>query len=400
VDLHQLEEGMAIDIKGTGFDAERLGRLSAVIQGDIDAERYDGCELLVGRGGTVVFHEPFGWADRAAQRRVERHQPFFTMSTGKQFVVALVLNRIERGDFAFTTPVADVIPEFGARGKHRITIKHMLTHTAGMPAMFPQLPPELVGNLEAVVAATCAVLPECLPGRRVNYSALVAHAVLAEMVRRVEGSRRSFRQIVDEDLFKPLGMKESSLGVRADLAGRVAPVIARGRLRGMFEPEALEMFGALINQESEIPAGGYVSTVTDMFRFAEMLRRGGELDGVRILSPAMVELVQINQTGDWPNSLFDYTYDFRGWDPFPANLGLGFFVRGQGVHPTPLGILASPRTFGGFGAGSACFWIDPVRDISYTFFSSGLMEDSYSIERHQKLADLVFSALVAWPDRL
>lgn len=131
-----------------------------------------------------------------------------------------------------------------------------------------------------------------------------------------------------------------------------------------------------------------------MFRFAEMLRRGGELDGVRILSPAMIELVQINQTGDWPNSLLDYTYDFRGWDPFPANLGLGFFVRGAGVHPTPFGTLASPRTFGGLGAGSAYFWIDPVRDISYAFLSSGLMEDSYSLERHQKLADLVFAAFV------
>ena len=385
---------MATEPKGIGFDAARLARLSTVIQGDIESERYDGCELMAGRSGKVVYHEHFGWADRATGRRVEKDQPFFTMSTGKQFVVALVLNRIERGDFALTTQVADIIPEFGARGKQRITVKHLLTHTAGMPAMLPPLPPELGGDLEAVVAATCAALPECLPGRRVNYSALVAHAVLAEMVRRVEGSRRTFRQIVDEDLFTPLGMKRSALGLRPDLAGRVAPVVARDRRRGLFEPELLEMFGALISADAEVPAGGYVSTVPDMFRFAEMLRRGGELDGVRILSPAMIELVQINQTGDWPNGLFDYTYDFRGWDPFPANLSLGFFMRGEGVHPTPFGTLASPRTFGGLGAGSACFWIDPVRDISYAFLSSGLMEDSYSLECHQKLADLVFAACV------
>jgi CubicO group peptidase (beta-lactamase class C family) len=130
-----------------------------------------------------------------------------------------------------------------------------------------------------------------------------------------------------------------------------------------------------------------------LFRFAEMLRRGGELDGARILSPAMIELVQINQTGDLPNSLMDYTYAFRGWEPFPAYLGLGFFLRGEGIHPTPFGALASPETFGGLGAGSTCFWIDPIRDLSYAFLSSGLMEDSYSIERHQKLADLVFAAL-------
>jgi CubicO group peptidase (beta-lactamase class C family) len=377
-----------------GFDRARLGRLSTVIQGDIDAERYDGCELIVGRHGAVVYHERFGWADRAAGRRVEAEQPFVTMSIGKQFVVALVLNRIERGDFSLNTRVAEIIPEFGARGKERITVKQLLTHTAGMPALLPSMPLELGTNLDAVVTATCAVLPECLPGTRVNYSALVAHALLAEMIRRVEGSRRPFRDVVAEDLFTPLGMKHSSLGTRPDLAERRAPVVARDRRRGLFEPEGLEVFGALLTAEAEVPAGGYVSTAPDVFRFAEMLRRGGELDGVRILSPAMVELVQTNQTGSQPNSLWDYTYDFRGWEPFPANLGLGFFIRGDGIYPAPFGVLASPRTFGGLGAGSTCFWVDPVRDISYAFLSSGLMEDSYSIERHQKLADLVFAAVV------
>ena len=377
-----------------GFDPQRLARLSEAIQRDIDSERYDGCELVVGRGGTVVYHQWFGWADRAAKRRVEKDQSFISMSIGKQFVVALILNRIERGDFSLSTPVAEIIPEFRARGKGRITIAQMLTHTAGMPAMLPPLPPELVGNLEAVVAATCAALPECLPGERVNYSAIVAHAVLAEVLRRSEGSRRSFRQLVAEDLFQPLRMQQTALGVPAALAPRLAPVVARDRRRGLFEPEMLEMFGALITAESEIPAGGYVSTASDMYRFCEMLRRGGALDGVRILSPATIALVQINQTGDQPNSLFDYTYDFRGWKPFPARLGLGFFLRGEGVYPTPFGSLASPRTFGGLGAGSNVFWVDPVRDLAYAYLSCGLMEDSYSIERHQRLSDLVLSALV------
>lgn len=378
-----------------GFDVGRLALVSQTIQGDIDAERYDGCELVVGRSGQIVFHEHFGWADRAAGRRVERDQPFITMSIGKQFVVALVLNRVERGEITLTTPVAAVIPEFGARGKERITIAHMLTHTAGMPAMLPPLPPELIGNLEAVVAAASAALPECLPGRRVNYSAIVAHAVLAEVVRRLDGGRRSFRDIAAADLFAPLGMQHTTLGVRPDLRERLAPVVARDRRRGLFEPEMLEMFGGLIAPDIEIPAGGYVSTAADVFRFAEMLRRGGALDGVRLLSPAMIDLVQIDQTGDAPNSLWDYTQSFRGWEPFPARLGMGFFLRGEGIYPTPFGLLASPRTFGGLGAGSNVFWIDPVRDVSYAFLSSGLMEDSYSLERHQRLSDLVFSALVS-----
>ena len=378
-----------------GFDPERLARVGGAISTDIQLERYDGAEIMVGRGGNVVLHEQFGWADRAGGRRIAKDQPFITMSAGKQFVSVLVLNRIERGDFSANTPVADLIPEFGAHGKKRITIAQVLTHTAGLTAMMPAIPPEAADKLDAMVMAACSALPECMPGKRVSYSAIVAFAVLAEVLRRAEGCRRSFTQLLDEDLFKPLRMLNSSLGVPAKVKEHLAPVVARDRRLGMFDPAMLEMLGNLLNADSEVPAGGYVSTVPDMFRFAEMLRRGGELDGVRILSPATVELVQKNQTGDFPNSLFDYTYEFRGWEPFPAYLGLGFMLRGEGVHPAPFGLLASPRTFGGLGAGSNVFWIDPVRDLSYVFFSSGLMEDSYSIERHQRLSDLVLAALVA-----
>ena len=228
---------MAADsVRQLGFDPDRLTWLSTAIQRDIETERYDGCELIVGRHGQIAYHQQFGWADRAAGRRVDAGQPFVSMSIGKQFVVALVLNRIERGDLALTTPVADVIPEFGARGKSRITIAHMLTHTAGMPAMLPPMPLELVANLEAMVTAACGLLAECLPGERVSYSAIVAHAVLAEVVRRLDGSRRSFRQLAAEDLFEPLGMTHTALGLRADLAARLAPVVARDRRRGFSNP--------------------------------------------------------------------------------------------------------------------------------------------------------------------
>ena len=70
----------ARNAREAGFDAERLARLTLAIEQDIEAERYDGCELIVGRGGRVAYHDRFGWADRAAGRRVEKDQPFITMS--------------------------------------------------------------------------------------------------------------------------------------------------------------------------------------------------------------------------------------------------------------------------------------------------------------------------------
>jgi len=383
-----------VDPQDAGFDPDRLERLAHAIQADIDAARYDGCDVVVARGGTVAFARQFGFAERATGRRVQRAQPFVSMSIGKQLTVAAVFQRIERGDFGLTTPVTEVIPEFGQRGKDRITIAQLLTHTSGLPMMLPPMPMELAGNLEAVVQATCASLPEFRAGSRVSYCMLVAHAILAECVRRADGGRRPYRTILAEDLFAPLGMKDTTLGCPDDIRPRLAPVVARDRRPGLFDPLFLETLGAMLAEDTEIPAGGYVTTAPDMHRFAEMLRGRGESGDVRILSPATVESVQVNQTGDDPNTIWAYAEVMRGWEPFPANLGLGFFLRGDGIFPTPFGLLASPSTFGGFGAGSSVFWIDPASDVTYAFLSSGIMEDSYSVERHMRLSDLVHAALI------
>jgi CubicO group peptidase (beta-lactamase class C family) len=381
-----------IDPRDAGFDPERLERLATAIERDVTDERYDGCEVVVARGGLVAFHRQFGFADRAGRRKVAPAQPFVSMSIGKQLVVATVFQRIERGDFALTTPVADLIPEFGQRGKTAITIAHLLTHTSGLPMMLPPMPLELAGSLDAVVQATCASLPEFRAGSRVSYCVLVAHAILAECVRRADGGRRPYRTIVVEDLCRPLGMTDTTLGCPDAVKARLAPVVARDRTAGLFDPVFIETMGNILVEDTEIPAGGFVSTATDFSRFAEMLRREGELDGVRILSPSTVQSLRVNQTGDEPNTIWAYAEVMRGWAPFPANLGLGFFLRGEGVFPTPFGLQASSQAFGGFGAGSSAFWIDPATDVTYAFLSSGLMEDSYSVERHMRLSDLVHAA--------
>jgi len=382
------------DPRDVGFDPERLNRLTRVLETDLAAERFDGCALIVARHGRVAYHRWLGWADRAERRPIAEDQVFVTMSIGKQFTNALVLNYVERGAFALTTPIAEIIPEFGCRGKDQVAIWHVLTHTGGLPALLPPMPIEEVPRLPSVVAATCATILEAEPGSRVTYSVIVGHSILGEVIRRIDGGRRPYRQIMAEDLFQPLGMTHTSLGARPDLAARMARVVVRDRRPGALEPELLEATGMLLNEEAEIPAGGYLSTVADVHRFAEMLRGGGALDGVRILSPAMVEQGHTIRTGALTNSLFDYTRAARGWAPFPANIGLGFFVRGTGIHPTPMGTLASPATFGGFGAGSTVFWVDPVRDVTYAFLSTGLMEESRSMERHQRLSDLVHAAVV------
>jgi CubicO group peptidase (beta-lactamase class C family) len=377
-----------------GFDPDRLDRLTSAIDADVTAERYDGAVVLVARGGQVALHQAIGWADRAARRRAAIDDVFAIFSVTKTLTTAAVLTRVDRGELSLTMPVAEVLPEFGTRGKQRITVVQLLTHMAGLAAGLPVVPPELLGNLEAYVAAACLQPLEALPGKTVHYSALTAHALLAEVVRRLDGGRRRFRDILDADVLRPLGMRDTALGLRADLAQRKVPVVVRDRSPGVFEPELLEAFNEVVTEDAEIPAASAVSTVADLFRWSEALRRGGELDGQRVLSPALVQLAVTNHTGDLPNGFYAFACEQRGWDPFPANIGLSFWLRGSGIFPTYFGVTSSPRTFGGLGAGSAMFWVDPERDLTFVLLTAGLLEETRNLDRCQRLSDLVQAAVV------
>jgi len=378
-----------------GFDADRLGHLGNVINRDIGAQRYDGAVLAVSRGGKPVLTEAFGYAHRDSERRMKADDVFVSFSIAKQLTHTLVLNRIERGDLALTQRVADVIPEFANRGKENITLFQVLTHTAGLTLKLPQMDPMQMGNLEATVAAACMSAVESVPGERVYYSGIIGTAILAEVLRRVDGGERAYRDILAQDLFAPLGMKDSALGARPDLAARLCPVVARDRLPGLSFAEEYEMFGAMITPEAEIPSLGCVLTAPNLLCFANMLRNGGELDGTRILSPAMVDLATRNHTGQMPNDTWSFASGPRGWRPFPAYLGLGFYLRGEGIAPNFLGTLTSPRTYGGMGAGSTMFWVDPERDLSCVFLTSGLITcELRNTDRMQRVSDLVVSAVV------
>ncbi|MDP6377867.1 MAG: serine hydrolase domain-containing protein [Pseudomonadales bacterium] len=379
----------------TRVDESRLAAVQAAISADIEAKRYDGAALSVHVDGESVLRSVQGYRHRASGTALEPDSIFVTFSSGKQMTVVSVLQAVERGLLHLHTPVADVIPEFGVNGKDKMNLGHLLTHTSGVASMPPPTAAAaMFGNLQMFVDAICQTPPESRPGERVRYSITPAHAVMAEMVRRVDGGTRTFRQIMQEDVFQPLGMHDSALGLPDELRPRLCPVVVADRSPGLLDPAMLEAFNDVLSPEMEMPAGGYVTTIDDFAKFAEMLRNGGALNGAHILSPATIELVSRNYTGDKPNDIWDYAVEARGWPVFPAYLGLGFFLRGEGVHPTPFGSLASPRTFGGVGAGSTTFFIDPEKRLSYAFLSTGLLEETRSTERHQRLADLVHAAIV------
>jgi len=166
----------------------------------------------------------------------------------------------------------------------------------------------------------------------------------------------------------------------------------------MFTAEAVSGSAQLmLHPGSQIPGAGYTTTAEDFYLFADLLRGGGAREGFRLLSPLTIELATRNHTGELPNSLMDYALGMRNWLPWPAYHGLGFFVRGEKLTPGPLPNLASARTYGGWGSGTSCFWVDPVNDVCFSLITVGSLEDSDHLPRTQRLGDMVLAAVVQPP---
>jgi len=253
---------------------------------------------------------------------------------------------------------------------------------------------ELMGNLDAVIKAICPLELIAVPGKSVSYSPLWGHALLGEIIRRLDGKKRALRDIFRDEVFGPLKMKDTALGRRKDLSSRIVPIVAHDPSFGNMSAKEVEEHNQFITEDAELPWMGCVSKAYDLFRFAEMLRRGGELDGVRILSPASVKQATTIQTGTLANEYFALVMEEHGIKPPPANIGLDFQIRGEGIGPNSMGNLASPGTYGKFGLGGTGFWVDPERDVTFVFLRSGLLEHLNDTAKYQRISDMAMAAII------
>lgn len=379
-----------------GLDADRLQHLRETIQQDITADKYFGAVVLVAHQGEIALQEAFGWSGADHARKLELDSVFSLFSLTKAFTTVLTLRAIELGQFALTTRVCEVIPEFNGPMRDRITFFHLLTHQSGLPALWIPKPGMFIDRLDEIIAAICQyVRPVDPPGVKCHYSPLFNHALMGEAVRRTDPQQRSYRQILQDEVLTPLGMHDTAIGQRKDLAARHIFPDFRGKppqehlSRHNNDPQ-----GAFKDETAEMPWVGGISTVPDLFRFAEMLRRGGTLNGARILSPAMIGLATQNWTGDKPNELYKAVAINNGWEPYPAYIGLGFCLRGELVCPNLFGTLPSPGTYGNYGSGSTLFWVDPETDLTFVYLSAGIMQQAPNIERFQRLSDIAASAVL------
>ncbi|UYP19581.1 beta-lactamase family protein [Rhodococcus sp. Z13] len=384
----------------SALDRRALVRLVDEIRRDIDRGDYDGVNIIVARHGEIALDETIGYAERATSTPLRRDNVFRILSMTKSFTNALAYRALGEGKLALSTRVVDIIPEFFGTDvfrsvrKDRINLHHLLTHRSGMPATpNPGLGPDRFGVLADVIEALCSVDVVNEPGTNLNYAPSINHALMGEMVRRVYGYER-FRDLARDLIFDPIGMSRTAFGLPEAWRADAVPLKAYVPDNGWLSPADIEDLNEAITEDSEIPWVGAVSTVDDIFAYAEMFRRKGEVNGEYLIAPVVVDQATTLQTGTMPNDLYAGIAASRGWETPPGNFGLGFSLSGTGSHASFFGPFTSPRTFGNYGAGSSLFWVDPELDMTFVFLSAGCMDEGDNVARFQKLSTMAAAAAV------
>ncbi|APE35057.1 esterase [Nocardia mangyaensis] len=260
-------------------------------------------QVCVRRNGKVVLNRAIGhgWGNApedgpdAAKILVTPESPFCGFSTAKGVAATVMSMLAEQGAFALNDPVCDYIPEFAAHRKGTITIADVLSHSAGIPFITPPYKgAEVVLDEDLARAALTDLVPSWPPGRFRVYHALTSGLIQRLLVQRATGKR--MREHLDEQVLTPLGFRWTNFGVDPADVGKVVPSVKTGpptsRLSMFLARKALGGGMDRVSKRdndafltAELPSGNLVTTAEELSRFYEILTRGGELDGTRIIDP-------------------------------------------------------------------------------------------------------------------
>lgn len=408
-----------------GLSSERLENIDNLMQATIDQKQMAGTVVLIARHGKIAYFKSFGRVD--TDRPMTRDTLFRVCSMTKPVVTLAILQLYEQGKLLLSDPVAKYIPEFAhpkviemlpegsnppfrlVPAKRDITIKDLLTHTAGMPYPFASewYPKDRLlrqmhtlyeeagissgmvetdGTIGDMVKRLARLPLASQPGEAFIYG--MAADVQGYLVEVVSGQKLD--DYISTHIFKPLKMNDSYFFVpeskqdrlsavwKSDWHGKLEKVSPGPHREGdyVYSPTF-----QTLGPKTFLSGGvGMVSTPYDYFRFAQMLLNQGELDGVRLVSRKTVELMTTNQIG----KLFETTLHDEGW-----KFGLGLGIQADREHNVDAGDVG---TFEWAGLYSTRFSVDP-KEQKITIFMSQTHPFNYHFELWDKLLVLSSSSI-------
>ena len=405
-----------------GLSAERLERLEEVVQGYVDAKAIGGAVTLIARNGRQAHVETYGMRDT---RTPMTHDTIFRIASMTKPVTSVaVMMLYEEGHFKLNDPVGLYLPELasldvltprrdGAEGfetvpaQSPVTIRHLLTHTSGISYRFlgdlgaspaQGMVSELYGEAgigdgisehEGTIAGLVTALGQLPlmhePGAAFTYG--LSTDVLGRLVEVVSGM--SFDEFLRTRLFEPLGMIDTAFYVPDTTAGRLASLYTPSagglaEVEGKVEGQHLvysSTYSTGAHRSNFSGGAGLASTILDYSRFLQMLLNGGELDGVRILSPVTIDLMTTDHIGPVPNGSVVA--------PGGGGFGLGFAISGR---PGDGGELGSEGSYSWIGIFSTMFWVDPKEDLfgilmTQVFPSGADFQEKFRIMTYQSIVE-------------
>jgi CubicO group peptidase (beta-lactamase class C family) len=370
--------------ESVGFSSERLERLHALMQKVVDDKQIAGIVTLLARHGKVIDYHAYGRRDMASGTPMTKDTIFRDFSMTKPVTGAAMMVLYEQSKWLPTDPVTKYIPEFAhlkvfkgldSDGKilledpiHPPTMQELMSHTAGftygifgkeaVDKMYQSAGVLQSKTLEEMIDKLAKIPLLYQPGTRWVYS--VSMDIQGYIIEKLSG--QSLPRFMQQNIFQPLGMKDAGFFVSEDKRNRFATLYrsnAQGEL--ISDPTGGGLAGDY-SIEPMMPSGGggLVSTAEDYLRFAQMLDNGGELNGVRVLSPASVKLMSANHLA--PNLL---TGEFGiGLERMRPGFGYGYDCAVV-FNPPEANLPDGQGTFLWDGAAGTWFWIDPTNDIVF-----------------------------------
>lgn len=334
-------------------------------------------QVCVRREGKVVLDRAIGHArgngprdPEDGEKEAATPETPFTIYSGAKALTAFVTHLLhERGLLDIELPVAEYIPGYERHGKGEITIAHVLAHRAGVPNLPREaLDLDRIDDREWLVEILCEAKPFAKPGQLLAYHAVSGGFILGEIARQVTG--RTIREVLAEEILDPLGFRWTNYGVAPEDVGTVAlnyitgpptlPPLSTLLTRALGSP-----LDDLVNATNDerfitaiVPAASTVTTANELSRFYELMRRGGELDGVRVMKPETIRHALTEQS----RLEFDFSLGF------PTRFSYGLML---GAARISLYGADTQHAFGHLGFTNILSWADPERATAVAVMNNG-----------------------------